>query len=394
MEPRSVNEITAADVLEWRRVKTPVIRVRTDRDAIPGGLALAMLPVFVRWHSSAVGFGPDDYYSLGNVAVTANPVSGMTTLAGLKVYADSVESVEFVMVISKVAGRETPGGHALLRFRFREDRRAELLGPNGDPVSNDPGVDDIVISWEAWRPPLAGWDPFASFDPSSYALTPRCSVGAVRCLSDSVLDRPWHCYPLKLPDVPHACDELLYVSLALADAVARRTVIGILDERIEKGQEMPEDYPVVDTEEWAALNEIYRNSKIPEDPIQDILRGKIRYQILERSCITMALQSVSWAQQRVHERAGLDDPPPIRVTPESMPSFLDKLASGKRSSLLLRAPAALHWLMSNQTVLPSKAHELLDEANLLHRDHGRIRKARFDNRKKSPYGVISDHLIY
>jgi len=41
MTPHECDEITARDVLEWRRVKTPTIRVRTDRDAIPGGLSLA-----------------------------------------------------------------------------------------------------------------------------------------------------------------------------------------------------------------------------------------------------------------------------------------------------------------------------------------------------------------
>jgi len=135
-------------------------------------------------------------------------------------------------------------------------------------------------------------------------------------------------------------------------------------------------------------------AKVPENPIEDILEGKIRYHLLERSCITMALQSVDWANQRVHARAGLGESPTIRVTPRSLPSFMAKLAIGKRSILLLRAPAALHWLMTNQTVIPSKAHELLDEAGLLQRKDGKIRKFHYDNCQKTPYGEMSDHLIY
>ena len=394
MTAKRVREISAEEVRQWRQVKSPGIRVKTDQDALPGGLALAMAPVFVRWQSSSAGFGPDDYYVLGNVNVACNPVSGITALGGLKVYADSVESAEFVMVISKVARRETAGGHAMLRFVFREDRRPILLGQDGRPISSNAEVGDIVLSWEAWRPPVASWDPMASFDPETYALTPRCLVGSVRCLSDSILDRPWHCYPIDLPDVEHSYNELLYVSLALADAVARQTVIGILDEHIEKGSDLPDDDQDPELDDWKALNMEYRAAKVPENPIEDILEGKIRYHLLERSCITMALQSVDWANQRVHARAGLGEPPIIRVTPGSLPSFMAKLASGKRSTLLLRAPAALHWLMTHQTVIPSKAHELLDEAGLLQRENGKIREFHYDNRRKTPYGEVSDHLIY
>jgi len=394
MTPREIHTISAEEVLQWRKVKSPAIRVKTDRDALPGGLALAMAPVVVRWQSSSAGFGPDDYYILGNVNVASNPVGGITVLGGLKVYADSVESVEFVMVMSKLAGRETAGGHAMLRFIFREDRQPILIDQDGRPVSSNPTVDDIVISWEAWRPPVVSWDPMASFDPETYALTPRCLTGSVRCLNDAILDRPWHCYPIKLPDVEHSYNELLYVSLALADAVARQTVISILDEHIDNGRLKTGVHPDLEQDEWRSLNEEYKKVKIPENPLEDLLDGKIRYHLLERSCITMALQSVDWANQRVHARAGLGEPPAVRVTPSSLPSFMAKLASGKRSALLKSAPAALHWLMTNQTVIPSKAHELLEEADLLQHEAGMVRKFHFDNRRNTPYGKLSNHLIY
>jgi hypothetical protein len=298
------------------------------------------------------------------------------------------------MVISKVAGRETPGGHAMLRFIFREDRLPIVLGADGQPFTNDSVVDDIVLSWEAWRPPLASFDPVAGLDPSTYALTPRCSVGSVRCLADAVLDRPWHCYPLILPDVENAKNELLYVSLVLADAVARQTALSIMEERIEEGRRMLEDYPDAELEDWETLAEESRRAEVPEDPIEDILNGKIRYQLLERSCVTMALQSVDWANQRIHERAGLGEPRRIRISPKTMPAFLSALAAGKRTAALLRMPAALHWLMSNQTVIPSHAPSLLDEVGLLQRENGQIVKRRYDNRRETPYGRIAENLIY
>jgi hypothetical protein len=328
------------------------------------------------------------------VNILNNPVEGITLLGTVKVWADSVQSVEFVMVISKVAGRETPGGHAMLRFIFRQDRRPVLLGEDGRPFTHDSALDDIVLSWEAWRPPSATFDPVAGLDPSAYALTPRCLVGSVRCLADAVLDRPWHCYPLSLPDVENANNELLYVSLVLADAVTRQTASSIFREHIERGRNVPEDYPDAELEELEILAEESRKAEVPENPIDEILSGRIRYQLLERSCITMALQSVDWANQRIHDRAGLGKPQRVRISPKSMPEFLSALATGKRTAALLRVPAALHWLVNNQTVIPSNAPKLLDEVGLLCRKNGQIVKTHFDNRRQTPYGSLSEHLIY
>lgn len=394
MPSRKRGVVTADDILEWQRTYSPVRRVSTQQDAFPNGLSVAMAPLFVGWPSSSASFGPEDYYLVRNVNVLNNPVEGITLLGTVKVWAESVESVEFVMVISKVAGRESPGGHAMLRFIFREDRRPIVLGADGQPFTNDSTLDDLVLSWEAWRPPRASFDPVAGLDPSTYALTPRCFVGSVRCLADAVLDRPWHCYPLKLPDVENANNELLYVSLALADAVARQTTLSIVEEYIAKGRNMLEDYADAKLEDWATLAEESRKAEVPEDPIEDILTGKIRYQLLERSCITMALQSVDLANQRIHERAGLGEPRRIRISPKTMPAFLSALAAGKRTKALLGMPAALHWLMSNHTVIPSNAPSLLDEVGLLRRENGQIVKRHYDNRRETPYGSVAEHLIY
>jgi hypothetical protein len=186
----------------------------------------------------------------------------------------------------------------------------------------------------------------------------------------------------------------LYVSLVLADAVARQTVTNILEQRIEKGQNMPDDYPDPELHEWEELVDIYKKAEVPENPIQDILDGKIEYHLLQRSCITMALSSIDWANRRIHERGGLGEPKRVRIAPKAMPGFMSKLASGKRTAALLRMPAALHWLMTNQTVIPGKAFELLDEVGLLQRENGVIKKTHYDNRQQTPYGEVADHLIY
>lgn len=184
------------------------------------------------------------------------------------------------------------------------------------------------------------------------------------------------------------------MSLVLADAVARQTVSNIVKQRIEKGRNMPEDYPDPELNEWEQVLEEYKKAKIPKNPIRDILNGRTEYHLLERSCITMTLSSIDWANRRIHKRGSLGEPKPVRVTPQSMPGFLSNLASGKRTATLLAVPAALHWLMTNQAVIPGKAHELLDEVGLLQYDNGSIKKIQYDNRHHTPYGKLADHLIY
>jgi len=388
------HQVSGAEILNWNREESPLIRVRIPSDTVPGGLALAMVPMFVKWQSSPTGFGADDYYIVQNVNIVNNPVGNVLVLATLKVFAASVESVQFVAVTTKVKGRDTPFGHAMLRFIFKEDRRPVILDQQGIPLTNDSEVSDLVLSWEAWRPPEASFDPLKGLDPATYALTPRCSVGAVRCLTDSLLNRPWHCYTLNLPDVPHAHDEMLYSCFALADAVARQTVSHLIDGRIGRGQKLFEDYADASDSDWDAIGEYSRGANLPEDPIRDVLDGKISYQLLERSCITMALLSLDWGNHRIHRRAGLPEPKRIQIAPESMPSFLSELVSGERTPLLLRIPAALHWIMHNQTLVVGKAPKMLAEIGMLERRMGRPVRTVYDNRRTTPYGGLLDHVIY
>ncbi|UCH82610.1 MAG: hypothetical protein JSW50_08970, partial [Candidatus Latescibacterota bacterium] len=391
---KNQREFKASEVLEWWRTGSPIIRVETATDVLPGGLSAAMSPMMVNWNASPRGHGPNDFYLVHNVNVASNPIEGTTLLATVRVPSAGVESVQFVMVLTKVGKRKTDAGHAQLRFVFKEASRPVVVDRDGKPVAHNAELGDLVLSWEAWRPPVTGFDPVAGLDPKTYALTLRCFNGAVRCLSDAILDRPWSCYPLKLPDVPHAADELLYVSLLLGDAVARQTIHSILDKRIEQGRNTPGDYRETEAEEWAELKALSEQQEIPENPIGDILGGKVSYHLLLRSCITMALTSIDWANTRIHRRANLGDPKRIRIAPESFPRFLDDLALSRRRSALVRIPAALHWLVKNQAVIPGKSFELLDEVGLLERKEGRIVRWDYENRVESPYGKPSEHLIY
>jgi hypothetical protein len=223
------------------------LRIDTARDVVPGGLAMAMAPVLVNWRESPLGFGPDGHYSVRNVNLFGDPVSGITLLGGVRMPAASIKRVEFVLVMSKLGSLEANiAGHAMLRFVFKDDCRPHVLGDSAMAATHDWSLHDLILSWEAWRPPNAGFDPIAGLDPKKYALTLRAYAGSCRCLADTILDRPWRCYPLRLPDVPHFAEELLYVSLLLGDAVARHTIGGLLQHRITKQSDAPADYEELD----------------------------------------------------------------------------------------------------------------------------------------------------
>jgi hypothetical protein len=387
-------EVAAADVLDWSRGDSPLIRVRIARDTVPGGLSLAMAPMFVGWRGISSGFGPDDHYLIHNVNIANNPVGGVLVLGTLKVWADSVEKVEFVAVTTKVKNHDTPFGHAMLRFIFREGRRPVILDKRGSQLANDAEVSDLIVSWEAWRPPQEKFDAVKGLNPNRYALTPRCMIGAVRYLTDSTLNRPWHCYTIKLPDIEHAYDELMYSCLALADAVARQTVSQLLERRIDDGKNFPHDYLAASEGDWAAVAEYYTTSRLSRDPVRDVLDGKISYHLLERSCISMALLSLDWANHRIHRRAGLPEPARVAVAPESLPSFITDLAGGERTPMLLRVPAALQWIMVNQTVVVEKAAQMLDDVGLLQRDEKGPLRTDWETPRETPYGNLLDHMIY
>ena len=188
---------------------------------------------------------------------------------------------------------------------------------------------------------------------------------------------------------------MLYSCFALADAVARQTVSHLIDRRIERGQKLFADYSDAPDSEWDTLGEYSRGANLPEEPIRDVLDGKISYQVLERSCITMALLSLDWGNHRIHQRAGLPEPRRVEVCPASLPSFISTLVSGERTPLLLRIPAALHWVMHNEkTVVVGKAPKALADIGLLERRLGRPVRTVYDNRRETPYGTLSDHIIY
>ena len=357
---------------------------------------MAMAPWIVDWDGSSIGFGKDDFYLVHNVNVSSNPIEGTTVLATMRVPAAAVEAAEFVMVVSKLGRFKTKMGHAMLRFVFKDDARPVILDHHGKAVAQHAKIKDLVLSWEAWRPPMAHFNPVAGLDPNTYTLTARCFSGSVRCLTDAILNRPWITYRIKTPDVKNALDELFYIALLLGDALARQTIEQLLDVRV-KGSRTAEELTKEEMEEMEDADqkvEEEEEEELPKNPIKEILEGNVSYHLILRSCVSMALATLDWANVRIHRRGGLPDPPRIRVAPKSLPTALDELAEGNFKSALIRMPGALYWLTKHGSAIPGDAHKVLEEGGLLEKEDGKLVRKDFENRHESPYGCIDDNLIY
>jgi hypothetical protein len=396
---------SAEDILGWIQQETPLLRVQTRVDALPGGLSMAMMPALVSWSRSRLDHGPDDFFLVHNVNVGGNPVAGTTDLATVRIPRRSVASVEFVMVLARVLGVDTPGGHGMIRFRFEENARPLVYAHDGEPLTNLPEIADLVCSWEAWRPPAAAFDGQKGLDPKAYALTMRCAHGPERFLSDGLQRRPWVCYPMKLPSVPYAGDEILHICLLLGDTLARHTFARILGGS-EQGSMHPADYPApLDREDptggpaglghaaRTAILQRFQEDRPPEDPVAEALGGNIGYHLLLRSCITMSLTAIDMGLERAFRAAGRARPKRLEVTPGPLPEWIGQLPHADMAGIFQQLPRALSWVAEHHTVIPAAAYQILRDAGLLHRRHGRTVFQYYDLRRRTPYGKLSENLI-
>jgi hypothetical protein len=56
-------------------------------------------------------------------------------------------------------------------------------------------------------------------------------------------------------------------------------------------------------------------------------------------------------------------------------------------------PLALSWVAEHHKVIPAAAYQILRDAGLLHRKHGRTVYRYYDLRRSTPYGKLSENLI-
>lgn len=363
----------------------PILRVQARTDALPGGLALAMLPVLVDWKASSVGGGSDDHYQLHFVNAGGNPVEGTTHLVSAHVPCDGLRGAEFVVVNSRRFGLDRVGAHAQLRLLFDPGRRPTLIGNNGRRLSRDAEIDDLVFSWEAWRPPATDFHSRQGLDPNNYALSMRCFTGPQRFLEDSLRNRNWICYPLALPAAEDAGGELLYAILLIGDSLARLTLARIL-EHLAEPSALARGEPGNDLQSWAQLKALVADA--PDSPLEAVLGSGFSYQTLTRSCVTMALTCIDVAMARLWRRAGLGEWKPLQVSTEDPPAWVKELSHASIRGFFERLPSVIWWLMKNHTVIPKHAHEVLERAGLLQRQNGHVVQHEYDIGGATPYGSV------
>jgi len=373
----------------------PLLRLRSGTDHLPNGLAAAMAPAIVDWRRSPLDGGDDDYFLVRNVNVGGNPVEGRSVLATVKVPRAGVVAAEWVLVLLRVLGKDVSAGHGQLRLQFSGEKRPVVLNREGGPMWPDPHLDDLVFSFEAWRPPGTPFQPLAGLDPATYALSMRCYAGTQRFLEDGVCNRSWVTYPLDFGERPDVGDELLYAALVTGDSLARHTINHLLDNPDVNLDLEQADYPQVGPQRIEELQSLLDRDQVPDDPIAELTGGEISYHLLQRSCITMGLNVIDTCLHRVHHRhPELGPHRSLAVAPKHIPGWVSELAHADRRSTLLRLPGAMHWLAVNQNVLPDKSHRILEKAGLLRQGpDGQVLHHHYTLGEQTPYGRISETLM-
>lgn len=384
------------EILDLIKEPWPSVRVNVSTEVFPSGLAVAMVPAIVDWHRSSVGPDDDNYFIVRNVNFGGNPATGHTVLATVRVPCTGVVAAEYVEVCGTILGRGAVAEHGQIRLIFAKNRRPVVLDRNGEPFSNNPYLDDLVFSYDAWRPPATGFDPRLGLDPKTYALTLRCYSGGQRFLEDGLRDKFWVCFPLRLPNVSGALDDLLHTCLTFGDSLARHTVRYLLNHPDRHFADNPTDYADPDPELVRRLRSDIAADQVPENSIAEITGGEISYHLLLRSCITMALTTIDAGADRTHQRyPARGERPHLQIGPDNLPKWVSDIAHADKLQTLLRIPALIYWVAKHQEVIPSTGVASLDRAGLLQRgEDGSPLRHQYSLRADTPYGQLRDNLMY
>lgn len=382
-------------ILRWLNSDTPDSILHTPEMRWKNGFAACMDPFMVDWSRSDLSKSDDGFIYIYNVLVSGNPILGTSRNATIRVPANGIERVELVVVRYSLKGLAKTGGHVQLRFVFKEDRRPELFGADGNPDSMQPYLDDLMVSWEAWRPSNTAWQFIAGLDPDNYALTARMYSGNQRFLNDSLRGAVWDCYPLQLPDVPDAEEKIFNSCLMLGDAMTRRTFTSMIKDQLihEKGDDF--------TQGWSAEEKERARARLTWDALPDIwlkerlLNTDFSYNALQRSCITAALYQIELGMEWIYRENELGEREKIVCAPAGdLPVWFTNAAKGDSSGKYIRFPGALLWALKNKEIFPYKSYRPLEKLHLLETNKkGKVIMYRYDHKNGSPYGELRRNLM-
>ena len=169
------------DLFATAESDTGLLRLRTSRDALPGGCRAAMAPVLVDWKTSRIT-GEDPFVILRNVNYEGNPIERTTVLQAIRVPLAKIHFAEFILVPPRRLGLHSPVQHAQLRFVFQPEHQPALLSLGGARAGTDSRFPDLVLSWESWSPSHIHYNFIKGMDSSTYRLTLRTYAGPQRFL--------------------------------------------------------------------------------------------------------------------------------------------------------------------------------------------------------------------
>jgi hypothetical protein len=382
---------TVRDLLNWGSDATPVAHINTATDRLPNQLAITMLPVFADW----TRFERDNRnLRIRNVNVAGNPITGHNILATVDVPLDGLNAAEWCLSPPRTeSNKDGFGGHGQIRFLFDPADRPLALDNDGTPLTGVEYMDDLMVSWEAWRPPRDRWSAKAGLDPDSYALTLRVYSGAKRFLDDSVRNNPWICYPLVLPGDRQGVEALFLSGIIMGDALARRT----LREMVESGViEVPDtlldEYSEADL---AQARQTFSESEMPEDPLTALMgKADLTYHLIQRSCVTLSLFTVQMGLDRIHKELELGPAPKLTIVPDELPPWTSEIAHADRGELLTLLPGVVLFVAENSYILPGNAHVTLEENNLVERNsEGNSVFYYYHRSAMTPWGPFRDNLM-
>ena len=386
-----IRVLTPSELMAWVEDNTQVMRLRTFRDAIPGGYMAAMAPLLVDWRSVDTGNAEHDVI-LRNVNYGGNPLERITVLHSLQFNTNAVDFAELILVPPprEAGGRIAPWYHIQLRFVFEAGGEAQLLNLAGSETGTDARIPDLILSWESWRSPDKRFDVVSAMDAAAYGLSLRAYAGPQRFLEDSLHQQDWFSYRLRMPGGREGVSELLKVALAMGDGLARYTLSGLLQQsEAEWLRHAPPGGDEAQTaQQWQTLLERAQYTKASDDPVLQPGSGEKRYQTLVRSCSTLTRYVVLVAASRLIQRGHSDGvvldklPNPVLHEPEP---WMGDMAGSSLKGLFLRAPLALRYVISHPETRPNKIPDELAEAGLVVQRGGKAKLREYSRTGLRPY---------
>lgn len=389
-----------ADTLkEWLKTPTPSITAHNPNNRWPNGMAASMTPFIVDWAQSSWDLNDhkvdaNAYAIVKNVYVGGNPIFGQVKLSTIRIPEGGVEKVELVIVRYALKGIAKTGGHVQLRFVFAEDKRPELLDKDGSLNAEAPYLDDLIISWEAWRPTQQKWSFKDGLDEENYQLTARMYSGNQRYLQDMIRGAVWDCYPLNLSLADSMGDTILASGLILGDGLARKLIWNILENGLiyEPTENVKANWKRQDKNR---ARQMFALEGMPDNPLKPYIEeAHPGYHAIQRSCINASLKQIELAMDYLYQEQRLTDWSGINVSPEKIPKWFDDVNEGKGWATFYDAPYAFFWFMGHKQIMPYKAYVPLKNAGLLQLNKkGRPIFYRYGKAYSSPYGPLKDRIM-